>query len=123
MSRKTFCKLEALAALTIEAGFPVIIDATFLHRSVRDTFRTLAHKLSVPFVIIDCIAPPEQLRQRLVERERHKQDASEAGVAVMEQQLDVDQALSGEELDCRLEVDSSEDANVLWQRFQHQCFG
>jgi len=123
MSRKTFTRLEALAALTIKAGFPVIIDATFLHRHVRDSFRTLAHKLSVPFVIVDCIAQPGQLRQRLIERERHGQDASEAGVAVMEQQLDVDQALSGEELDYRLEADSSEDAGVLWQRFQNQCFG
>jgi hypothetical protein len=123
MSSKTFSRLETLAALTIRAGFPVIIDATFLHRRVRDTFRTLAHKLSVPFVIIDCIAPPEQLRQRLVERERHKQDASEAGVAVMEQQLDVDQALTGEELGYRLEADSSEDNATLWQRFQNQCFG
>ena len=122
MSRKTFCKLEALAALTIEAGFPVIIDATFLHRSVRDTFRTLAHTLSVPFVIIDCMAPPEQLRQRLVERERHGHDASEAGVAVMEQQLGIDESLTGEELGCRLEVDSSEDPATLWQRFQNQCF-
>jgi aminoglycoside phosphotransferase family enzyme/predicted kinase len=122
MSRKTFCKLEALAELAIGAGFPVIIDATFLHRRVRDTFRTLAHTLSVPFVIIDCMAPPEQLRQRLVERERHGQDASEAGVAVMEQQLGVDEALTGEELGHRLEADSTEDAATLWQRFQHQCF-
>jgi len=123
MNQKTFSRLEALAALTVGAGFGVIIDATFLHRSVRDSFRKLADKLSVPFVIVDCIAPPEQLRQRLVERERHKQDASEADVAVMEQQLGVDEALAGEELACRLEADSSEDADALWQRFQNQCLG
>jgi predicted kinase len=122
MSRKTFSRLETLAALTVKAGFPVIIDATFLHRSVRNSFRELAHKLSVPFVIIDCMAEPEQLRQRLIERERLRQDASEADVAVMEQQLGVDQAFSGEELGYRLEAGSSEDDATLWQRFQKQCW-
>jgi hypothetical protein len=39
-------------------------------------------------------------------------------VAVMEQQLGVDQALTGEELNHRLAADSSEDADALWQRFQ-----
>jgi len=122
MSRKTFTRLEVLAELAIKAGFPVIIDATFLHRHVRDSFHTLAHKLSVPFIIIDCLAQPGQLRQRLVERERQGQDASEAGVAVMEQQLGIDQALAGEELDYRLEADSSEDVATLWQRFKKQCW-
>ncbi len=87
MSRKTFSRLEELAGIVIEAGFPVIVDATFLHRSTRDSFHQLARRLSVPFVIIDCSAPPDQLRQRLIERARHAQDASEADVAVMEQQL------------------------------------
>jgi aminoglycoside phosphotransferase family enzyme/predicted kinase len=122
MSRKTFSRLETLAAMTVGAGFGVIIDATFLHRRVRDSFRELARKLSVPFVIIDCVAEPDQMRERLVERERRRQDASEAGVAVMEQQLAVDQALSGKELGYRLEADSGEDAAKLWQRFQDQCW-
>jgi uncharacterized protein len=118
MSRKTFSRLETLAASVVGAGFGVIVDATFLHRRVRDDFRTLAHKLGVPFVIIDCRAEPAQLRQRLIARERAKQDASEAGVAVMESQLQVDQPLTDQELNCRLSVHSSEDAQVLWQGLQ-----
>ena len=107
----------------LEAGFAVIVDATFLHREVRDTFRALARRLAVPFVIIDCEVAPAELRRRLVERERLQQDASEADVAVMEQQLAIDQPLSGEELACRLQADSAEDQADLWQRFQQQLDG
>jgi predicted kinase len=122
MSRQTFSRLETLAAQVISAGFPVIVDATFLHRDTRDTFRALASRLRVPFVIVDCIAQPEQMRQRLVERARHAKDASEADVAVMEQQLGSAQALTQQEQACRLAVDSAEDSAILWRRFQQQCF-
>ena len=123
MSRQTFSRLELLAAQVISAGFPVIVDATFLHRNTRDTFRALASSLRVPFVIVDCIAQPEQMRQRLVERARHAKDASEADVAVMEQQLGSAQALTQQEQACRLAVDSAEDSAILWRRFQQHCFG
>ncbi len=123
MSRKTFSRLEELAGIVTSAGFPVIIDATFLHRSTRDSFRQLARRLSVPFVIVDCIAQPDQLRQRLTERARDARDASEADVAVMEQQLVSVQALAPDEYACRLAVDSAEESATLWRRFQAQCFG
>jgi uncharacterized protein len=121
MSEKTFSRLAELAEVVIEAGFPVIIDATFLRRSTRDSFRQLARRLSVPFVIVDCIAEPDQLRQRLIER--GARDASEADVAVMEQQLGSAQPLTPEEQAYRLAVNSAEDAATLWQRVQAQCFG
>jgi len=121
MSRKTFARLEELARVVIAAGFPVIVDATFLHCSTRDPFRELARKLSVPFIIVDCIAEPARLRQRLIER--GTQDASEADVAVLEQQLVGAQALAPEEQSYRLAADSGEDSAALWQRLQAQCFG
>jgi predicted kinase len=71
-------------------------------------------------VIIDCQAEPEQLRQRLIERERRGGDASEAGIAVMENQLKADQPLTGEELQHRLAANSLEDADTLWRRLQTQ---
>ena len=100
------------------AGFAVIVDATFLHRRVRDNFRRLASDLAVPFVIIDCIADQDQLRARLLRREQLRQDASEADVTVMENQLAVDQPLADAELACRLAVESAEDGAKLWQRLQ-----
>jgi aminoglycoside phosphotransferase family enzyme/predicted kinase len=123
MSRRTFSRLEELAEVAITAGFPVIIDATFLHRQVRATFHQLARKLAVPFVIVDCVAEPEQLRQRLIARERHARDASEADVAVMEQQLRSAQALTPEEQAYCVTVDNAHSAATLWRRVQSQCFG
>jgi aminoglycoside phosphotransferase family enzyme/predicted kinase len=118
MSQQTFERLEQLALLALDAGFAVIVDATFLHRRTRDTFRQLAGRLDLPFAIIDCSAPPDQLRQRLVAREQHAHDASEAGVRVMENQLAVDQPLAGAELAYRVAADSGEAADTLWRRLQ-----
>jgi aminoglycoside phosphotransferase family enzyme/predicted kinase len=118
MSRRTFARLEELAAEVIGAGLPVIVDATFLHRGSRDNFRQLADTLSIPFVIVDCVADPAQLRQRLVERESHGRDASEATVAVMENQVRDAQPLAREEQPYRLAVESAEDTATLWGRFQ-----
>ncbi|MDH5172580.1 MAG: ATP-binding protein, partial [Gammaproteobacteria bacterium] len=111
-------RLEQLAELALAAGFAVIVDATFLHRSSRDRFHLLAARLGLPFAIIDCSAPPEQLRQRLTTRERDQRDASEAGVRVMENQLKVDQAPAGAELLYTVLADSSEDQDTLWRRLQ-----
>jgi predicted kinase len=123
MTRKTLARLEALAATVIEAGYPVIIDATFLQSNARAAFRTLAARLSVSFVIIDCVAEPEELRRRIIERERLAPDASEADVLILETQLATAEALSREEQACRLEVESTGDAGLLWQRLEQQCFG
>jgi hypothetical protein len=51
-------------------------------------------------------------------RQQQGEDASEAGVKVMEDQLGVDQPPADVELAHRMAVESSEDAGVLWQRLQ-----
>jgi aminoglycoside phosphotransferase family enzyme/predicted kinase len=121
MSRRTFDRLAALAGSIVAAGFPVIVDATFLHRPVRDRFRALAGDLGVPFIIIDCIAGAELLRERLLERERQGRDASEAGVAVMEKQLETDEPIAGDELRHRLPSGSGEDGDALLARCRALC--
>lgn len=118
MSRRTFARLEALATQTLAAGFAVIVDATFLHRKPRDHFGRLANSLGLPFVIIDCRASPEQLRQRLTERERHQQDASEADVTIMERQLLNAEPLTDAELACSIKAESAEGGTALWRRLQ-----
>jgi predicted kinase len=56
-----------------------------------------AAKLSVTFVIINCVAAPEELRRRLIQRKRLALDASEADVLILERQLATAEVLSGEE--------------------------
>jgi len=120
MSRRAFDRLRRLAAGLIHAGFPVIVDATFLHRQSRDRFRLLAQRLQIPFAIIDCEASPGELRRRLLQREQRGADASEAGIRVMEQQLESGEPLSDVELGYRLEPDPLERPEGLWNRLREQ---
>jgi aminoglycoside phosphotransferase family enzyme/gluconate kinase len=115
MSRKTFKRLEAHASVTLASGFPAIVDGTFLHRHVRENFHQLARRLQVPFAILDCIADPEEIRRRLLVRAKVQSDASEADIAVMEQQLTQLEPLEGEELSFRVAADSTKDAAELWE--------
>jgi aminoglycoside phosphotransferase family enzyme/predicted kinase len=113
MSRKTFQRLQLLSAQVIGAGFPVIVDGTFLHQRVRDDFRRLAGQLEVPFIILECVADLQELRRRLLTREAGGLDASEADIAVMEQQRKKMEPLSEAEREAALVVDSGVDADAL----------
>jgi len=123
MTRKTFDRLEQLAILVIQAGFPIIVDATFLHRFARERFCSLAEQLAVPFAVLDCGADPTLLRQRLVERDHHRRDASEANIAVMASQQEQLEPLSGVEQEYRVEVNSGEEPEVIWKRLQGVLYG
>lgn len=120
MSQQTFRRLAELAESVLQAGFPVIVDGTFLHREVRDDFRRLAGRLGIPFAILACGADIQVLRSRLVARERGAADASEAGVAVMEQQALQLEAPAGEELHYVLEVESGQEAAELWDALRRK---
>jgi aminoglycoside phosphotransferase family enzyme/predicted kinase len=82
----TYERLTRLARSVLLGGFPVIVDATFLRRSERQTFRDLARRIGARFVIARCEAPLPALRARLLAREG-EHDASDATPAVLERQL------------------------------------
>jgi hypothetical protein len=81
---RTYARLAELAEEAIRSGWSVIVDAACLKRAERDAFRALAEKLNVSFAILAPAATPEECARRLAAR---RGDASEATVAVMEQQL------------------------------------
>jgi uncharacterized protein len=81
---RTFAHLLALAEAILADGWPVLVDAAFLKRAERDDFRDLAARLGIPFAILACDAPSDELRRRLTARSG---DASEATVEVLEQQM------------------------------------
>lgn len=93
----TYARLYELARQLLAEGYTVIVDAAFLRRAERDSFRALAREESVPFVIATLHAKEHALRQRL--RQRHN-DASEADVAVLEKLSAVQEALTPEEKEC-----------------------
>ncbi len=108
-SQATYTELRRLAELTLRAGYPVIVDATFLRRVRRDSFRDLAAELHVPFLILDCRADAAELRRRVAQRLSIGQDASEATLAVLERQLQEDEALAAEESEYAVVIDTQRD--------------
>ena len=80
----TYQRLADLATALLAAGWSVVVDAAFLQRWQRDRLRAVADAARVGFSILVCEAEPDELRERI---RRRRGDASEATVAVLEQQL------------------------------------
>ena len=97
-TRKTYQQLLDLCAMILEAGYSVIVDATFLRGEDRAQFRDLAKKSGVEFMILSLEADPDTLRTRVSSRKSAGKDASEADLKVLQHQLDTQQPLSDEEM-------------------------
>jgi len=93
----TYDHLATLAEHVIAAGFPVLVDATFLKRHQRKQFQALAAKHKLPFVILDVQAAEPTLRRRIASRAAVGTDASEASEAVLDHQLATAEELTSEE--------------------------
>ena len=98
----------------LQAGYPVVLDATFMQQQHRAPMQQLAARLGVPFQILSLQATPELLRERVQQRQQQGQDASEADLAVLESQLAHVQPLAAEELPQALLLDVSQP--VDWPR-------
>jgi uncharacterized protein len=97
-TEQTYRRLGELAGRVLDAGYSVIVDATFLRRSDRDRFHDLANQHGVGFAILDCHSDPQTLRQRVADRASRGDDASDADLRVLENQLAHQEPLSPEEL-------------------------
>ena len=97
-SRRTYEQLARLAEGLLDAGWPVIIDATCLARWQRDLFRNLAQRRGVPFRILDLRADHATLRQRISLRSTRGKDASEADLRVLQRQIETARPLDADEL-------------------------
>jgi predicted kinase len=80
----TYRRLQDIAQTIIDADFTVILDATFLQQSRRRQMLETQTSAACKRVIINCEAPVEELRKRILARE---DDPSEANLQVLEQQL------------------------------------
>ena len=81
----------------LQGGFSAILDATFLTREPRDQARVLARELGVRLVILDFEADVATLRQRVMARSELGADASEAGIAVLDDQIAHHEPLGADE--------------------------
>ncbi|TVS12259.1 MAG: hypothetical protein EA419_05545 [Wenzhouxiangella sp.] len=87
-TEKTYARLAELAEGIVRAGYPVLIDATFLEQDRRARFAALAGELEVAFGILACTAEVDVLKERIKGRVSRGKDASEADLAVLARQLE-----------------------------------
>ncbi|MDD2712994.1 MAG: AAA family ATPase [Simplicispira sp.] len=107
-TQRTYDHLAALAAQVLDAGFAVLVDATFLARAHRAQFVALAAQYQVPCRILAFDAPVAVLRER-VQRRLHKGgNASEATLEVLEAQLARREPLNAAEQALAVCVDTSQ---------------
>lgn len=86
-NEETYASLRARARMLLQDGWSVVVDAAFLREGERRSFAELAQTEGCPFHILACEAPADELRRRIRERQATGRDASEATLAVLEQQF------------------------------------
>lgn len=90
------CLLPQAAEQILIAGLTVVVDATFLKRSQRHPFLSLAERLRVPAVILDCPVSLEVAKGRIATRSKLGNDPSEADRTVLFEQWETQEALDPE---------------------------
>lgn len=109
-TRATYLCLVQLARQVLDAGFPVVVDAASLKFWQREIFRSQARGQGIRFRLLCCRAAETILQARLQARQRGGSDASDADVAVLQQQLQCSEPLTDVEQAAAWFVDSGDDA-------------
>jgi predicted kinase len=118
--RRTFGHLLDLARRLIADSYDVIVDATFLRQAHRRPFIALAQALAIDWRIVAVHAEADVLRRRVAERLARADDASEATLAILDDQLAELEPLTGLEqtqsIDFHADRPGAVDAVLDWLR-------
>jgi len=87
MNKRTYQTMFNNAVILLNAGWPVILDATFLSKDERQHARAVAKSAGVPFQPIWLDVPENQLRLHIQHRKTVGTNISDADLNVLEQQL------------------------------------
>ena len=112
ITRRTYERLLALAYAIADAGYPALVDATFLHAAQRMSFIRLARTAQLPLVILDVQALDTTLRTRISERTRRRNDPSEATLEVLDHQIRTQEPLTHDELSLAIRIDSDSPVDI-----------
>jgi uncharacterized protein len=104
----TYQRLHALAATILRAGFPVVLDATYLKAEQRQAAAAVANETGVPFLILDCHAPEAVIASWLEQRQAENSDPSDATLEVVKAQQASREPLDAQELVNSTRIDTQE---------------
>jgi aminoglycoside phosphotransferase family enzyme/predicted kinase len=107
-SDATYSVLQDAARQGLEAGFDMIVDASFLQRNRRTALSRVASASGARCLIVDCRASDAELRRRIARRSAQGHDASEATSEVLDHQLAHRDELSDAELRMTVAVQTDE---------------
>lgn len=93
-----YARLRTISDALLSAGFPVVVDASFLHRAHRASFIELAASRAIPVFIVDFRADVAVLVERLNRRATLAEEPSDADESVLRRQLIDGDPLTNDEL-------------------------
>jgi aminoglycoside phosphotransferase family enzyme/predicted kinase len=94
---KTYAQLRAVTRQLLQAGWSVVVDASFIRQADRQDFAKLAKDVGARFLIMAPQASLAVMRQRITARQAVGQDASEATLDVLARQVQVLEPLAEQE--------------------------
>lgn len=107
-STRTQAALLERARQVLQAGFAVLVDATFLAQAQRAPFIALARQWRLPCRILVFSAPEALLRERVQRRLQQGGDASEATLEVLQAQLARREPLTAQEEALAVHIDTTQ---------------
>jgi uncharacterized protein len=116
MTQKTYDQLLEFGLLLAQQGWPVILDAKYDHHALRQPVLEAAITAHIPITIVECTAPVEVLRDRLLHR---TSDISDATADLLESQLKAAEPLT--ESEQAISVTLHTDHPLEQQLSQIQC--
>ncbi|MBA1204915.1 AAA family ATPase [Pseudomonas capeferrum] len=111
-SAATYARLHELAEVILRAGFPVVVDATYLQREQRQAAAQVARETGVPFLILDCNAPDAVIASWLAQRQADNNDPSDATLEVVKAQQANREPLDDQELRDSKRVETNEGSSM-----------
>jgi len=94
ITRLVYQKSMDQAKGLMEAGKSVIIDASFKRKDHRQAASNLAGELKSDFFVIECVCPDHCVRERLAERIKDKNEASDGRMEILDAQKEDFDAIS-----------------------------
>ena len=96
-NRSIYRHLITTAEQLLDAGFNVIVDASFLRQGDRLSLRNLADRRNMSYAFVAVSAAEDELDKRIQERSMRGENVSEAGAEVLKHQYENSVPLSAKE--------------------------
>ena len=83
VTKQVYANILNLAKEALNAGFPVILDASFNKEVYRQGVRDLAQALNCPYYFLHLQCDEDILKQRLAKRQEESQDISDGHLGLL----------------------------------------